>query len=80
VLRLVLGEGIRLGGIGIGLGGLLALAAANRVEPLLFHESPRDPYVFAIVAMVLLAVTVAASWLPAHRAARVDPGVALRVE
>jgi len=80
VLRLVLGEGIRLGGIGIGLGGLLALAPANRLEPLLFHESPRDPYVFAIVAATLLAVTVVASWIPARRAARVDPSVTLRVE
>jgi len=80
VLRLVLGEGMQLGGAGIGLGLVLALAAANRVQPLLFHESPRDPYVFAIVAVVLLAVTAAASCIPARRAARVDPSAALRVD
>jgi predicted permease len=80
VLRLVLGQGIRLGGAGIGLGIVLASAAANRVQPLLFHESPRDPYVFAIVAVVLFAVTVAASCIPGRRAARVDPSVALRVD
>ena len=43
-------------------------------------ESPRDPFVFGIVTFTLLAVTVAASWVPARRAARVDPNVALRTD
>jgi predicted permease len=80
VVRLVVTEGLWLGAIGVAIGCGVALWAGRWVKPLLFNESPRDPAVFALVAQVLLGVTIAASWVPARRAARVDPQVALRTE
>jgi hypothetical protein len=78
VLRLVVVEGLRLAVIGIGIGAGVALLAGRWVKPLLFDVSPKDPAVFAIVSVTLIAVAVAASWWPALRASRVDPNVALR--
>ena len=80
VLGLVVGRGVRLGALGIVIGGVIALAAGRWLEPLLFQESARDPTVYAVVSIVLLAVAVVASYVPARRAARVDPNVALRAE
>jgi predicted permease len=80
VLGLVIGQGVRLGVAGIVIGGIIAFSAARWLKPLLFQESARDPAVYALVAAVLLAVAVTASYLPARRAARVDPNVALRAE
>jgi putative ABC transport system permease protein len=80
VLRLVVLEGLRLGAIGIVIGGAIALWSARWMAPLLFDESPRDPLVFVTVALALVAVSVAASWLPARRASRVEPTRALRYE
>jgi predicted permease len=80
VLGLVVGEGVRFAASGILLGGAIALAAGRWVRPLLFEVSPHDPLVFGGVAAALLAVAVGASAVPALRAARVDPTVALRVE
>jgi ABC-type lipoprotein release transport system permease subunit len=80
VVRLVVSDGLRLGVLGLVIGGVGALSAARWVKPLLFDESPSDPLVFVLVTGTLLAVTVAASWIPARRAARVDPQVALRTE
>ena len=54
--------------------------ASKWVKPLLFNVSPRDPWVFSFVAIVLVGVAIAASWMPARRASRVDPNVALRAE
>jgi putative ABC transport system permease protein len=62
--------------VALGLG--IALFVARWVEPLLFHESPRDPLIFGLVAVVLLAVAAVASFMPARRAARADPMQALR--
>jgi ABC-type antimicrobial peptide transport system permease subunit len=50
----------------------------GRLAPLLFDVSPRDPLAYAIVATTMLTVAVAASFIPARRAARADPNVALR--
>jgi len=76
--RLVVREALELTVIGVAIGLGLALIAARWVAPLLFQESPRDPWVFGLVAVVLLAVAALASFMPAQRAARADPMRALR--
>jgi putative ABC transport system permease protein len=78
VVRLVVAEGLRVGVMGVATGAGIALAAGRWMRPLLFEESPRDPVVFAFVVTALLGVAVVASWIPARRAARVDPNQALR--
>ena len=78
VVAMIVRDAIAVAGAGLVLGILAALASARWVGPMLFEISPRDPFVYATVAVVLLAVAVAASWIPAARAARVDPSVALR--
>jgi len=80
VVRLVLGEGIRVSLLGVAIGTVGALAAARYVGPLLFGVSPKDPAVFSLVAVTLVAVAVAASVVPAWRASRVEPTVALRAD
>ena len=80
VARMVIVEGLRLVTIGIVLGGGIALWTGPWLKPLLFEESPHDPAVFAVVLALLVAVAVAASWLPARRASRIDPQTALRSE
>ncbi len=80
VLRLVLGEGLRLAGVALVLGAAAAMLAARYVAPLLFETSARDPWILTAVAAVLLVTSVAATAGPALRAARVDPNRALRVE
>lgn len=80
VVRLVLGDGVRLAGIGIGVGLAAALAVTRVAGSLLVGVSPTDPLVLGIVLGSLAAVTLLASWLPARRAARVTPVVALKSE
>jgi putative ABC transport system permease protein len=80
VLGLVVGEGLKLTGAGIALGLLAAIGLTRIMAALLFEVSPTDPLTFAAVALVLGAVAVLASYLPAQRATRVDPLVALRYE
>ncbi|MGQ0640897.1 MAG: FtsX-like permease family protein [Gemmatimonadaceae bacterium] len=80
VMRLVVSDGLRVAGIGVAIGVVGAIWAGKWVKPLLFNVSPKDPAVFVIVALTLLAVALAASWIPAVRAARVDANVALRSE
>jgi ABC-type antimicrobial peptide transport system permease subunit len=80
LVRLVLGEGLRLSAVALALGLAAALLAGRFVAPLLFETSPRDPLVLGGVAALLLVVAVAASAVPALRAARVDPNSALRDE
>jgi putative ABC transport system permease protein len=80
VLRMVLGEGLRFGLAGIGIGVAIALGIGHWVQPLLYEESAHDPLVFLAVAVVLAIVAVAASAIPASRAIRVDPSIALRAE
>ena len=72
------GAGFGLLGVGLGLGG--AFFAAPYAQDLLFGVSPRDPYVFAVVAVSLIAVSAAASLIPGLRATQVDPIEALRAE
>jgi predicted permease len=80
VVLLVLRDGLASGATGLAIGAAASLAAARWIAPLLFQESPHDPVVFATATLVLLAAAAAASWIPALRAARVDPQVALRAE
>jgi len=75
---LVIGRGVRAVAAGTVLGVLISLALGPRIAALLFRTSPRDPFVFVGVAFVLLVVAVAATMVPAVRAARVDPMEALR--
>ena len=79
-LRLVLGSAMSLAGIGLGIGILGSLAFTRVLSSLLFGVSPRDPVTLAIVAAVLAAVAFIACYVPARRATRVDPVVALRYE
>jgi predicted permease len=80
LLRAVISQGVLVGGVGVALGLGAAYLAAPYVQDLLFETSPRDGSVYATVALVLLAVSVAASLLPALRATRVDPMTALRAD
>jgi predicted permease len=78
LMRLVVASGMRVVLVGLALGGGLALWGSRFMEDLMFRQSPRDPLVFGVVALVLLAVALVASVGPALRASRVDPNVALR--
>jgi putative ABC transport system permease protein len=80
VLRLVVRKGALLAVVGVALGVPAALAAARVMRSLLYGVSPHDLTVFAGVPLLLLLVALAASYIPARRAARVDPLVALREE
>jgi hypothetical protein len=80
VHRMVLGEGGTLLIIGLVAGALGALTATRLLRGLLFGVPPHDPTTLAAVSLIIGGVGVAACWLPAVRAARVDPAVALRAE
>ena len=74
----VLGRGLKLVLIGVGLGTTVALAATRPLAAMLAGLSPSDPVAYVSTAVVLTMVGLAASYLPARRATRVDPMVALR--
>jgi len=78
IRRMVIGRGARLGLIGVAVGLAGALYMARFMAPLLFGVETRDPLTFAIVPLLLIGVTLAASWIPAARATRVDPIETLR--
>jgi ABC-type antimicrobial peptide transport system permease subunit len=80
VIRLIVSEGLRIVLPGVALGAVLALLAGKWIAPLLFQVSPKDPPVLVGVVTILVAVAMVASWLPARRAARVDPNQALRAD
>jgi putative ABC transport system permease protein len=80
ILRLVVGQGLALAAIGIAIGCVLAGVAMPAARSLLFKVSPFDPVTFTAVALFLGAVSFLASFLPARRATRVDPVIALRGE
>ena len=80
VLKLVVGHGAQLAAIGIAIGLLLALGLMRVISQLLFGVNATDPLTFAGTAIAILLVTLGASYLPALRAIKVDPLVALRYE
>jgi putative ABC transport system permease protein len=80
ILRLVLGQGAQLTVIGGAVGIVAALALARLMSSLLFGVSANDPLTFVGVAVLLGIVSGAACYIPARRAVRVDPIVALRYE
>ncbi len=78
VMRLVLAHGLRLTALGVGIGLAGALILMRLIEGLLFGITPTDAPTFASVAGLLAAIALAASYVPARRAAQVDPMTALR--
>jgi predicted permease len=80
VMRLVLGEGARMTLVGVAAGVAAALGLTHLMADELFGVTPQDPLTFAAVAIVLMLVALVACYVPARRAVRVDPMVALRYE
>jgi putative ABC transport system permease protein len=80
VLKLIVGQGLRLVTAGLVTGVFTAIAATRLMASLLYGVSPTDPFTFITIAAALAGVGVLACWIPARRAARVDPLVALRYE
>ena len=80
VLRLILGQGLRLGGAGVLIGIPVAIGLTRFVNSLLFETSPTDPVTFAGITGCLILLVLLACYLPARRAMRVDPTTALRCE
>jgi putative ABC transport system permease protein len=78
IRRLVVREGTRLSAVGIGIGIAGALATSRSLGALLFGVSASDPATFAIAAVALAVAGLAAAYIPARRASRIDPVVLLR--
>jgi len=80
ILRLVVGQGARLVSLGVAIGMAAALAAAQAMRGLLYGVSPTDPLTFIVIAALLACVAIVACWIPARRATKVDPMIALKCE
>jgi predicted permease len=80
IFRLVIGQGLKMSAIGIGIGLVIAIAATRVMSSMLVDVRPTDPITFIGMALLFLVIAAAACWLPARRAAGMDPNTALRQE
>ena len=80
VLRMILAEGLKLVAVGVALGVAAALMLTRLLEGMVYGVSIRDPLIFLLVNLLMVAVSLAACYVPSRRAMRVDPLVALRYE
>jgi len=80
VLRLVVGQGARLALVGVAIGVVVSFVITRLISSLLFGVSATDPITFTAVAVILTAVALLASYIPARRAMRLDPNRALHYE
>jgi len=80
ILRLIAGQELKLTLIGLALGPAGAFTLTRLMSPLLYGVSAVDPSTFILISLLLLCVALLACWLPARRATRVDPLIALRCE
>jgi putative ABC transport system permease protein len=80
VQKLILKQGMALAAIGSLLGLLIAFGGARMMKSLLYGVSTSDPITFTCVAFLLLGIALFACWIPARRASRVEPMIALRAE
>jgi putative ABC transport system permease protein len=80
IFQLVIGHGLRLSAIGIALGGIGAVALTRGMKTMLVGVRPTDPLTFVAIGVLFMAVAAVSSWIPARRAAGLDPNVALRDE
>ena len=80
ILKMILRQGVGVLSIGLGIGLLLALVGTRAMANLFVGVKPNDPLTFAVVAILLAVIALLACWIPARRATRVDPLVALRYE
>jgi putative ABC transport system permease protein len=80
IFQLIVGHGLRLSAIGIALGVAGALALTRGMTSMLVGVRPADPLTFVAIAVLFMAIAAVSSWIPARRAAGLDPNVALREE
>ena len=80
VFRMIVSEGLRMSAIGVVLGVVVALAMTRVTSGLLVGVPPTDPMTYVLVTLTFFSIVLAAGWLPARRAARLDPSIALREE
>jgi putative ABC transport system permease protein len=80
VVRMIAGQGVRLATLGVAIGAVGAAGVTQGVKSLLFNVSTIDPLSYMGVALFLVGIAMAAAWIPARRATRIDPIVALRSE
>ena len=80
ILKMVLRQGLGVVGIGLALGLVIALAGTRVIASLFLGIKPTDPLTFIVVVLSLTGIALFACWIPAYRATRIDPLVALRYE